>query len=61
MASSGGFDGESQPGGLGDGDQRGETRIAMRRKRAVKTLPLDAGSFGDIGDALRLREVAQGN
>src|SRR5437763_16133793 len=33
----------------------------MRRQRAVKTLPLDAGSFGDVGDTPRLGEVAQGH
>ena len=57
----GGFGGESESDGLGDGNQREQTRIAMRRQRALKTLTLDAGGLCDAGHPLRLGEVAQGN
>ena len=59
--SSSSFDRESQSDGLGDRDQRGQTRIAADRQGPIKTLALDAGSSGNSGDAPRLREMPQRN
>jgi hypothetical protein len=55
------FHRESEPNCFGDGNQRGQTRVAIRRQRAVQTLALDASGLGDLGYTLRLGEVAQGN
>jgi len=42
-----------------DCDQGGESRVPVHRQRAVETLTLDPCCFGNLGDALRLREVAE--
>jgi hypothetical protein len=44
------FHGEPQPDCLGDGDQRGQTGIAVFGQSSIKAFALDAGRLGDFGE-----------
>jgi hypothetical protein len=44
---------------LGDGDWGGQTRVAVHGQSSIKALALDAGSLGEVGNSLVLREMAQ--
>jgi hypothetical protein len=48
-----------QPERSSHGQQRRQSRIAARRQGAIQAFAFDAGRFGDLRDANRLREMPQ--